>query len=255
MPKNMQPAATVVVDPVAAWRQPVYDLGFGAAVESVTEDIPDTPEELAGIFCTQCGEKSTSVAKFCFACGNPLHAAPVAGAGFQTELASRVGPVDHNAFRPKPEAELSPQERAERQRQHAAAIAAGQKDPQLTYVPSKSPEAILIHFVDDGFTFAGQVWMRGQEIEIGPDHPRWEEAQRWINMDDFQQMEYYGKIRFRKGPWPGKRSYADGADGFESVMVGQGESATKYQGPSVKELLEADARERRRGRAVPAPTF
>jgi hypothetical protein len=254
--KTVKPRV-VEVDPVAAWRAgPAIDLGFGAAVETVIEDVPDTPEELAGVFCTHCGERSTGVARFCFACGSAMHPAPVAGAGVAVEMAASVTTrPDLNQFRPKPEADLTPEEKQRRQQEHAAAIAAGQKDPPLRYVPSQDPRKVLIHIVEDGFTWAGQVWMRGQELEIGPDHPRWADAQRWINMSDFEQMDRYGKIRFRKGPWPGRRSYADGAGSFEPVILGQGEGAQKYQGPSVKELLEADQRERARGRAVPAPTF
>lgn len=256
-----------VVDPVAVWRAgevqagDTVDIPHGPGYTTTTttnitlEMVPDTPEELAGIFCAQCGEKSTAAAKFCFACGNPMHAAPVAGAGFAAEQGARVTRPDLNQFRPKPEAELTSEERAERMRQHSEAVKLGQADPPLRYVPSQSPDSILIHIVEDGFTFAGQVWMRGQELEIGPDHPRWEEVQRWINMDDFAQMDRYGKIRFRKGPWPGRRSYTEGAGSFDPIMIGSGENAVRYAGPKVEELAQADARERQRGRAVPAPTF
>lgn len=278
MPRNF-PKTDTTVDPVAIWYQndfyeedePVEKViaAFDAAEKgrtapplvpnittAVNNTVPDTPEELAGLYCSQCGEKSTAVAKYCSACGSALRPAPVSGAGVMAEMAARVTTrPDLNQFRPKREEDLTPAEKAERQRQHAAAVAAGNQDPPRTYIPSKAPDKILIHIVEDGFTFAGEVWMRGQELEIGPDHPRWGEVQRWINMDDFQQMEVYGKIRFRRGPWPGRRSFADGADSFEKVMVGTGEHAQQYKGPSVAELLKADQKERQRGRAVPAPTF
>ena len=72
--------------------------------------------------------------------------------------------------------------------------------------------------------------MRGQEIEIGPGDPRWDEATRWILQDDFAQMERYGKIMFRKGPWPGRRSYTDGAGSFETVFLGRGDAPSRTAG-------------------------
>lgn len=263
MPRNIG-KQDVLIDPAEPWRtsnEPAAEL-------EVTEELPtelaiSTPApgllqqlhdagQLDPVpsrrFCIQCGAEGVTAAKFCHACGTALDPAPVAGAGFAAELASRVTaePVV-DEYRPVREEDLTPAQRAARETQHLAALQAGQKDAPLRFQKSSSPDKILIHIVTDGFTFAGNVWMRGQELEIGPDHPRWAEVQRWIHMDDSQQMEIYGRVRFRKGPWPGRRSYAEGAGSFESVSI----NGQAWSGPSAAELQQADALEARRGRAVP----
>lgn len=168
----------------------------------------------------------------------------------------RPNPED---MRPKPYSQLSDAERAERDQQHAQALAVAQQfeSQQLQYQPSRG-ESILIHFVDDGFTFAGQVWYRGQEVEIGPDHPRWNEVLSWITLDKYQQIERWGKQYFDHGPWPGRKSYADGATSFETLYAGrdaQGNLTGSYRGPGEQALAQADEAERRRQRAVPLPAF
>jgi hypothetical protein len=180
--------------------------------------------------------------RFCPVCGIPIGAAlPTAG----------------EPMRPRPAAELTPAEKAERDRQHAEAIAASAQfeQAQPSYLPVEGA-AVLIHFVADGLTAFGQVWYRGQELEIGPEHPRWEEARGWITMDRWQQIERWGMQKFDFGPWPGRRSYADAAGSFEQLAVTdpQGNKAL-FAGPSEEQLRQADDAERRRGRAVPAPVF
>jgi hypothetical protein len=163
------------------------------------------------------------------------------------------------APRPRPAAELSPAERAEREQQHAAAVlAAAQFERQESrYVPSAG-EAVLIHFVADGLTAFGQVWYRGQELQIGPDHPRWAEALRWITMSRFEQIERWGEQKFDFGPWPGRKSYTDEAGSHQRLFSGRGtdgKPAGFFAGPTEEQLRQADAAEARRGRAVPAPAF
>jgi hypothetical protein len=125
------------------------------------------------------------------------------------EIAARGPAASFSAERerPKPAAELTPEEKAERERQHAAALAAARRFEQAVpqFVPTEG-EAVLIHFVADGFTAFGQVWFLGQELEIGPDHPRWAEARRWITMSRFEQIERYGGHKFDPGPWPAASS-------------------------------------------------
>jgi hypothetical protein len=159
--------------------------------------------------------------------------------------------------RPKPQAELTPAERAQRERQHAEAVAAAARfdRSQQSYVPTEG-EAVLIHFIADGLTAFGQVWYRGQELEIGPGHPRWIEARQWITLTRWQQIERWGEQKFDFGPWPGRRSYAEAQGSFEQITVTdpQGNPVT-FNGPTQAELQAADDAERRRGRAVPAPAF
>ena len=243
----------MIVDPAALWAE-------GAQEPKLPEVHPDFPAEQA---CPQCGAASPlPSAKFCFSCGVsllppaaqewvcgqghlseaqykfcpqcgdpcPSLRAPVTGAGAAVELAAR----------PRPYEELSPAERAERDRQHIEAVSLGKRDPGLTYEPPRTQETELIHFLADGLSFAGTVWFLGQELELDKGSPRWAEAQAWINMSDFDQMERFGKVMFRKGPWPGKR-YVD-------ALAGQ---PPPEGAPDVKQLLEAEARERSRRRGVP----
>jgi hypothetical protein len=170
-----------------------------------------------------------------------LQASPLAGAA--------------TASRPKPAAELTPEERAERERQHAAALAAARRFEQAepTYVPTEG-EAVLIHFVADGFTAFGQVWFRGQEMEIGPGHPRWAEARRWITLSRFEQIDRYGEQKFDFGPWPG-RPYVDAAGSFERLVTGPKDAPVPVPVPTAAQLAQAQEAEVRRGRAVPMLNF
>ena len=179
-------------------------------------------------------------ARFCAACGLAMDAPAPAG---QVSLADA---------RPKPASALTAEERAERDRQHAAALRAAREldAAPVSYVPPEG-ETVLIHFVEDGFTFAGQVWYRGQEIEIGPAHPRWPEVLGWITLDKYQQIDRYGKQFFDRGPWPGRRSYLDGADSFQRLKTE--DKKDTFAGPGEDALRQADEVERRRGRAVPGP--
>jgi hypothetical protein len=193
---------------------------------------------------TRCalGHENHRDSRFCAACGVPMGAQlPVAG----------------EPMRPRPATELSPAEKAERERAHAEAVAAAarfERAPQQ-FVPAEG-EAVLIHFVADGLTAFGQVWYRGQELAIGPDHPRWAEALGWITLDRYQQVDRWGEQKFDFGPWPGRRSYADALGSFEQITVtGPDGAKTRFSGPTEAELRAADQAEARRGRAVPAPAF
>lgn len=185
------------------------------------------------------GHANDPGARFCATCGLSMNAQlPPSGQADQD--------------RPKPAAELTAEERAEREREHAEAIAAAaafEKAPEQI-LPSTG-EAVLIHFLEDGLTFAGRVWYRGQELAIGPDHPRWPEVTGWITLTKAQQYERWGKQYFDTGPWPFQRSYVDPAAQYEGLTAigGQG----KVPGPSEDELRRADAAEAARGRGVPAP--
>jgi hypothetical protein len=179
-------------------------------------------------------------AKFCSTCGLPMTAQAPPPGGTQP--------------RPKPAAELTDEERAERERRHAEALAtaaAFERAPEVI-VPAAG-ETILIHFTEDGLTVFGRVWYRGQELAIGPDHPRWPEAVGWIMMDKAAQYARWGRQFFDHGPWPFQRSYVDPAAKFEELAAVGGQG--KIPGPSEEELRRADAAEAARGRGVPAPAM
>lgn len=126
----------------------------------------------------------------------------------------------------------------------------GQRDPGIqSYVQAQTPESVLIHFVEDGMTVFGQVWYRGQEIQVDVGSERWETAQKWILLDDAGQMALYKKVFFRPGPWPGVRTYTAGQ--FQRLSP-LGKDGSPVQGPSPEELQRADMLEQQRRRGVPA---
>lgn len=137
------------------------------------------------------GHGNAAGARFCVSCGLPMDAPP---------------PVTVPAERPRPVAALSAEERRERDRQHAEALAANlraeQDVPDLATQEDPSERKLRIHFVSEGFTFGGRVWHVGDELEIGPDHPRWPQAVPWILLTRREQAERYGKVFFDVGPWP-----------------------------------------------------
>jgi hypothetical protein len=157
--------------------------------------------------------------------------------------------------RPRPASELTAEELAERERQHQAAMAAATQfeREQPEFIPVAGA-AVLIHFIADGLTAFGQVWYRGQELEIGPEHPRWAEARQWITLSRFEQIDRYGEHKFDQGPWPG-RPYADAVGSFEHLMTGPKDNPVPVPVPGQEELARAQDAERRRGRAVPMLNF
>lgn len=149
---------------------------------------------------------------------------------------------------------LTAPEREERNRQHQMALAAGSRDPGVgAYLqPRQGTQTVLVHVLKDGFTAFGKVWFYGEEIEVEVNGPRWEDARRWILMDDFQQMALYKKINFRHGPWPGVRTYTAGAGRFEQLQA-IGTDGQLVPQPSAEELARADVMAAQRGRGVPMP--
>lgn len=247
----------MIVDPAKLWlEEPEVKL------PEVHPDFPVPAQQE----CAQCGQASPgSSARFCFACGAslipPAAQEWVCGQGHLSEATykfcplcgdqrpdlrapvSGAGAVVEALARPKPYEELSPAERAERQRLHIEAVSLGRRDPGVTYEPPRTQETELIHFLEDGLSFAGTVWFRGQEIELDVGSQRWQEAQAWIHLTDFEQMERWGRVYFRHGPWPGKR-YVDAL---------RESGAEPPPGVDVNVLLQAEAKERSRNRGVPRP--
>src|SRR3954453_22291669 len=75
---------------------------------------------------------------------------------------------DTPAERPKPDAELTPEQRRIRDLENQLALERGKKDvePELETVTADNAETIVIHFLEDGLTSLGKVWPRGQELEF-----------------------------------------------------------------------------------------
>jgi hypothetical protein len=159
--------------------------------------------------------------------------------------------------RPVPERELSPEQRRIRDLEHQLALEKGRKDPEPEYDTQPAAvsdgDAILIHFLEDGFTAFGQVWYRGQEVEVAAGSQQYRDTcdrfgRSWLELrnDEFAQADRWGKVMFRSGPWPGKK-YSD-ATQFERLkgLTGDGSVA-----PTPDELHRAEQEEAKRGRRVP----
>lgn len=117
------------------------------------------------------------------------------------------------------------------------------------YVPvdkydDKEGDTVLIHFVEDGLTAQGQLWYRGQEIEVTVGDKSWNDSldrngKSWMALTENEQIDRYGSVKFRRGPWPGKKSYREG------------EWTDPKSAPPESELEKADRLERERRRAAP----
>ncbi len=159
-------------------------------------------------------------------------------------------------LRPAPESELTPDQRRIRDLEDRLAKEMGKKDPDIVFQPADATgDNILLHFLEDGFTTLGKVWYRGQELEFTRGSAAFldtfdRNGRTWLDLVDneFAQVEKYGKVMFRRGPWPGK-TLVDGKPVFEklSSLTGNG----SVSGVSDQELQAAQAAERKRGRAAP----
>ena len=215
--------------------------------EPATEPVPelDLPVlETIPVAPGKCplGHEQPAGVRFCNQCGMDMSAPPPSQATLEDA-------------RPVPTGQLSEQERLERDRQHTEALglaARFERAPEQyqPYTPQEG-ESVIIHFIEDGLTAFGKVWYRGEEIEIGPDHPRWPEAKGWVLLSKWEQMDRYGKQYFDQGPWPGQRGFA-GAP-FEQLATM--DKKAKFAGPSPEELRQAEEARLRRGRAIPARVF
>jgi hypothetical protein len=219
-------------------KQHVVDI-VAASEQLAPSGPPPAPPEPERVPCLM-GHPNELAARFCSACGLSMNAQPP--------------PAQPGPARPRPAAELTAEERDERERQHAAAItaaAAFEREPEVI-VPAEG-EVVLIHFTEDGLTCFGRVWYRGQELAIGPGHPRWGEAVGWIMLDKAGQYARWGRQYFDHGPWPFQRSYVDPAGRFEELAAVGGQG--KVPGPTEEQLRQADAAEAARNRGVPAPAL
>jgi hypothetical protein len=233
------------------------------------ETCPDGHQNPSGQkFCGECGQSIQALPKwrcghdnpeqhkFCGECGQPAYAPPVAGAGLMAELEARVDlPAEWG--RPKPESLLTENEKVQRQRAHAEAVRLGASLPNPVFEPvSPTAPQQVIHLIEDGLTFAGLTWYRGQEIRLTVGSERWKQAQAWINQTDFEQVERYGSIKFRPGPWPGL-SYADALKQQQHPLSAldktKAKAGVKAALPDEDALHRAQQAEERRRGAVPAP--
>lgn len=172
----------------------------------------------------------------------------------EAEMPELLEPVVES--RPVPESELTPEQRRIRELEDLLARERGRKDPVEEYDSVESNgQNILIHFVDDGFTALGKVWYRGQELEIEPGSQSYKDTcdrlgRTWLSLrdDESEQIERYGRVMFRSGPWPGK-SYVAAADvNYEPLRPLSGSTNLS---PSLDDLARAEKLETQRRRAAP----
>lgn len=100
---------------------------------------------------------------------------------------------------------------------------------------------VLIHFVDDGFTYAGTTWYRGQEIEFTVGTATWQgtldrDGNSWVALafDERAQFRRYGRLMFRAGPWQGL--------GYDEA---EDEAGKKIDPKLAREVAEKEARRNR----------
>ncbi len=128
-------------------------------------------------------------------------------------------------------------------------------EPEIEDI-SASDENIVIHFLEDGLTALGKVWYRGDELEFAPNSQAYKDTcdrngRSWLSLrsDEFGQVDRWGKVMFRNGPWPGK-TYADGK--FEAMRSDRDPNVS-IKPPSEEELAAAEkARARRAAPKLPA---
>jgi hypothetical protein len=177
------------------------------------------------------------------------HHAGNAPAEFANPVDSVKSTIPIKPDRPTPEAQLTPEQRRIRQLEDQLARAQGEKDPEreLERPVGKEGEKVLIHFAADGLTSLGQVWYRGQELEIVIGSGAYQDTcdrtgWSWLSLvdDEFGQMNRWGRVMFRRGPWRGG-SYSDD----------RREALSGITSPSQEELLAASRAEASRGRAAP----
>lgn len=82
--------------------------------------------------------------------------------------------------------------------------------PTEKYLASEDG-VFYIHFIADGLTAFGKVWYTGEEIPFdGRNGSAFRQTinrlgESWVDMTEDEQIDRYGKIMFRHGPWRGAR--------------------------------------------------
>jgi hypothetical protein len=152
--------------------------------------------------------------------------------------------------------DLTPEQQEIKRLRDLLAQEKGKKDTELEYEPEAPAdgETVRIHFLEDGMTAQGRIWYRGEELEFVVGSPAYQQTfdrfgWSWLSLrdNDFGQVDRWGSVKFRSGPWPGK-TYADGK--FESLKNLSGD--TSVLPPTEEELAAAEkARQRRAAPRLP----
>lgn len=83
-----------------------------------------------------------------------------------------------------------------------------QLDP-INEIDPEADGAITIHFVEDGLTILGKVWVRGEELTVVPGTRDWEaltddSGKCAVELTEDEQIQIWGRRMFRQGRWQGK---------------------------------------------------
>lgn len=133
-------------------------------------------------------------------------------------------PVVTKSEKPIPEADLTPEQKRIRELEHQLAIVSAKKleesEPDLP-IPSGNPPAagtVQLHFVADGFTAFGKVWLTNERLEIPiPGKYYTDTLDRngvsWLDdlmdengkISEQRQFDKWGTVYFREGPVPTRR--------------------------------------------------
>jgi hypothetical protein len=124
---------------------------------------------------------------------------------------------------------------------------------QADVPPQQDGGLIRIHFLEDGFTALNKVFYRGDELEFEPGSQAYADTcdrngKSWLDyrFDEFGQVDRWGRIMFRNGPWPGK-TYVAGS--WETLRAEKGDSTIPP--PTAEQLARAEKLRQRRS----APTL
>lgn len=154
--------------------------------------------------------------------------------------------------------ELTPEQAEIKRLRDLLAVERGRKDVEPEYEPEATADGdvIRIHFLEDGVTALGKLYYRGDELEFVAGSVAHRDTfdrlgRSWLDMrgDDFAQIERFGKVMFRNGPWPGK-TYADAT--YENLRVVGGDASVS---PPTQAEIEAAEKARKRRAAPRLPTL
>lgn len=171
-------------------------------------------------------------------------------------------PAPVNTPTPVPAEQRTPEQQRIRELENQLALERGAKDPEIELEVPTNPGAdgnIVMHVLRDGFTVLGQVWYRGQELEFEVGSPAYQDTfdrlgNTWLSLldDEAAQIDRWGEICIRRGPWPGK-SYLDLAGvRYEPLRTAEG---LPVKPPTEDELQAAARAEEKRRRAAPRLPF
>ncbi len=102
-------------------------------------------------------------------------------------------------------------------------------------VPRSNENTRVVHFLEDGITVASRVWYRGQSFYVDEDSPQFGEMPKigdrvWLDLTEDEQIEIYGKVMFRPGPWPHKNwDEVDWDEEYSKIDPNDLEAVRRYE--------------------------